>query len=544
VTGRGGRLDGRDLERVRTVAAEVFGHAGLLPGQERAVLAALDGHDVLMVSPTGSGKSLVYQLLGVLLEGPTVVVSPLLALQWDQMEELNATGPVTAAARVSSAESAGLRDEVLRRAGRGDTEFLFLTPEQLAKDDVRREVAAAGPSLVAVDEAHCVSAWGHDFRPDYLRLGELLEDLGRPRVVALTATAARPVREDIAARLRLREPEQVVTGFARDNLALSVTWCPDADRQLAQVLESVEDLDAPGIVYCRTRRATEEHAAALAATGRRVRAYHAGLGRRAREDAHEDFLGGDADLMVATSAFGMGIDKPDVRFVLHAQVPGSPDAYYQEVGRAGRDGLPARGVLCYRPEDLSLGRFFAGGVPREADVSAVVAALPADRATLRRRTGIGPRALGRILNLLDEVERRRDSPPGHGERVAAVLSRAEAYRDIERSRVEMIRAYAETDRCRMAFLTGYFGEDVPVCGRCDNCRTGRAREAADRAADTSSPYPPESRVSHPEFGEGTVMDVEEDRITVLFTEVGYRTLDLAVVQENGLLERLSGSADQ
>jgi ATP-dependent DNA helicase RecQ len=270
-----------------------------------------------------------------------------------------------------------------------------------------------------------------------------------------------------------------------------------------------------------------------------VRAYHAGLGRRAREDAHEDFLAGDADLMVATSAFGMGIDKPDVRFVLHAHVPGSPDAYYQEVGRAGRDGEPARGLLCYRPEDLSLGRFFAGGVPREADVSAVVAALPADRATLRRRTGIGPRVLGRILNLLEEVERGKDSPAGHAERVAAVLSRAETYRDIERSRVEMIRAYAETDRCRMAFLTGYFGEDVPACGRCDNCRSGRAGEAADRAAGTSSPYPPESRVCHREFGEGTVMDVEADRITVLFAEVGYRTLDLAVVQEHGLLERLT-----
>jgi len=532
--------------RVRRAAAEVFGHDRLLPGQERAVLAALEGRDVLLVSPTGSGKSLVYQLLGVLLDGPTVVVSPLLALQWDQMEGLNATGPMTTAARISSAESERTREQVLRRAGRGDTEFLFLTPEQLAKDEVRREVAAAGPSLVAVDEAHCVSAWGHDFRPDYLRLGELVQDLGDPRVVALTATAARPVREDIVSRLRLAQPELVVTGFARDNLALSVVPCADEDRQREQVVEAVAQVDGACIVYCRTRRAAEEYAAALAATGTTTRAYHAGMGARTRREVHEAFMADEVQVMVATSAFGMGIDKPDVRSVVHAQVPGSPDTYYQEVGRAGRDGAPAAGEVFYRPEDLALGRFFAGSVPRKDDVTRVLQALPGDlggaqpvdRAALRETTGVGPRVLGRILNLLEEVASSPEPPTTSPDRVAAVVARAEAYREIERSRVEMVRAYAETDRCRMRFLTTYFGEDDHDCGRCDNCRSGRATASAEGTeARADAPYPPEAAVRHPEFGEGTVMDVEDDRVTVLFAEVGYRVLDLSVVEERHLLER-------
>jgi ATP-dependent DNA helicase RecQ len=544
-TAKGVGQDGgrRQVERVRKAAAEVFGHQRLLPGQERAVLAALEGHDVLLVSPTGSGKSLVYQLLGVLLEGPTVVVSPLLALQWDQMEDLNATGPVTSAARISSAESERTREEVLRRAGRGDTEFLFLTPEQLAKDEVRRDLAAVRPSLVAVDEAHCVSSWGHDFRPDYLRLGQLVDELGRPRVVALTATAAGPVREDIVERLRLVEPELVVTGFARDNIALSVSVCADADRQREDVLQAVQEVTGPRIVYCRTRRTTEEYAAAVAATGVPTRCYHGGLSARARREAHEAFAEGDVDVMVATSAFGMGIDNAGVRAVLHAEVPGSPDTYYQEVGRAGRDGEAARGLLFYRPEDLGLGRFFAGSVPDEAHVRSVVEALPADgpvlRKSLRRRTGVGPRVLGRILNLLEEVASAGDRAGcSVEEQVAAVVSRAEAYRDIERSRVEMMRAYAETGRCRMRFLTSYFGEDVADCSRCDNCRSGRSQEAAGPvAARDGAPFPPETAVRHPEFGDGTVMDIEEDRVTVLFQDVGYRTLDLSVVEERHLLER-------
>jgi ATP-dependent DNA helicase RecQ len=273
------------------------------------------------------------------------------------------------------------------------------------------------------------------------------------------------------------------------------------------------------------------------------------MSKRNRAAAHEAFLAGDVEVVVATSAFGMGIDKPDIRFVVHAQVPESPDTYYQEVGRAGRDGEPASAVLVYRSEDLALGKFFSGGVPDPDDVAAVVRAErrfsethEGDRnrkgrgdarlTAVREATGFGPRKAGRLLNLLDEV-RQGDGPAGAGKRVAAaVVERAEAHRKLEESRVEMMRGYAETDRCRSAYLLAYFGEATEaVCGMCDNCRNGIA---GDEVAEHAT-FRLQSRVTHDEFGHGVVTDVEEDRLTVLFEEVGYRTLSLRVVEEQGLL---------
>jgi ATP-dependent DNA helicase RecQ len=243
--------------------------------------------------------------------------------------------------------------------------------------------------------------------------------------------------------------------------------------------------------------------------------------------------------VIATSAFGMGIDKPDVRFVVHAQVPESPDTYYQEVGRAGRDGEPATGTLLYRPEDLSLGRFFSGGVPRQEDVAAVVRAVGEvgpDRREVARRTELGPRRTGRILNLL-ELAVPEGGPPAPGADddgpVGRVLAVAEDQRRLERSRVEMMRAYAETGRCRAEFLVGYFGERVERCGVCDTCRAGTAPAPVD---ETAAPYVVQSRVRHQDFGPGVVTDLEDDRVTVLFDAVGYRTLALDVVEDQGLLE--------
>ena len=529
------------MARARTVATEVFGHAALLPGQEEAIAAVLDGHDVLLVSPTGSGKSLTYQVAGTLLDGCTVVVSPLLALQHDQIRSLEETD-APRGARISSEETEAQKDAALGDAESGAVEFLFVAPEQLANPDTRTRLGRLRPGLVAVDEAHCVSSWGHDFRPDYRRLGELIGELGSPRVVAMTATAAPPVRTDIVESLSLRDHVEVVTGFARDNIDLAVRHCADAERQRELVLEVVDGCAGPGILYCRTRRSTEEYAEALAARGIRVAAYHAGLGKRRRAAAHDAFLSGAVDVMVATSAFGMGIDKPDIRYVLHAQVPDSPDTYYQEVGRAGRDGEPAAGILAYRPEDLALGRFFTGGVPGREDVAAVLQALgggKVDRVRLRETTGIGPRRLERILNLRQEV---RDSGPGPGDDdgeglVDAVLSRAESHRALERSRVEMMRGYAETGRCRTDFLLAYFGETAPTpCGHCDNCRSGSAQEAVAESRETPGGLVPDARVQHPTFGSGVVTDVEIDRVTVLFDEVGYRTLAVDVVESADLLE--------
>jgi ATP-dependent DNA helicase RecQ len=257
-----------------------------------------------------------------------------------------------------------------------------------------------------------------------------------------------------------------------------------------------------------------------------------------KADAQQQFMEGDVDVMVATSAFGMGIDKPDIRFVLHAQVPESPDTYYQELGRAGRDGDPATAVLVYRPEDLTLGRFFASPVPREDDVHAVLRALAdtpgADRKQLQEQTGLGPRKVARIRNLVDEVRRhRRDTGAGAAVTVDDVTARAEAHRQLERSRVEMVRAYAETSRCRWQFLLGYFGDDSEErCGHCDNCANGAAES---NGAPADARVAPQDRVLHEEFGAGTVMDLEEDAVTVLFEDAGYRTLDLGLVNERDLL---------
>jgi len=388
-----------------------------------------------------------------------------------------------------------------------------------------------------------VSAWGHDFRPEYLRLGDHVRRLGSPPVVALTATAAPPTQRDIVERLGLRDPRTVVTGFGRDNLALEVVRCDDPDRRPRRVLEVFDELaegDAPGLVYCRTRKGAQAQADALADVGHRVATYHAGLGNRRRDEVQRSFMAGELDVVVATSAFGMGIDKPDIRYVIHADAPESPDTYYQEVGRAGRDGAPARGTLVYRPEDLALGRFFSSPVPRRSDVAAVVAAMEAtgseDPLTVRAHLDLGPRRTARLVNLVRLAAEVSDpGNPSSRELVDAVLARAEAQRRLERSRVEMMRAYAETTRCRSAFLLAYFGARVDDrCGACDNCLAGRAGSEGDAAP---APYAVQSAVRHREFGPGMVTDVVDDRVTVLFDEVGYRTLDIGVVEAGGLLER-------
>ena len=525
-----------DLKRT---AAEVFGYRSLRPGQEEAAAALAAGRDCLAVMPSGAGKSAVYQLATIALGGPAVVVSPLLSLQRDQSEHLTAHG--LTAATVNGSTSEGQRAEAYELLRSGKTAFVFLAPEQLAREDVRAVLAQAPPRLLAVDEAHCVSAWGHDFRPDYLRIIDVIEVLEpRPVVAALTATAAPPVREEIVRRLGLRKPAQVIRGFDRPEIHLAVQMFHEGGDKEAAVEETARKLEGTGIVYAATRAETEQYAERLG-----LRPYHAGLGRAERDETQEIFAGGAS--IVATSAFGMGIDRPDVRFVLHASVPGSLDEYYQEVGRAGRDGQPATAILFYRPEDLGIRRFFSGGLPDETLLAEVAAATqtPITLHDLAERSGMSERRLTGLVNLLEaagavrlngEIEPVPDGP-GPAEAAARAVEIATQYRSVERSRVEMMRRYAELTDCRRRFLLRYFGQgaDDP-CGRCDNCDAGLSTPAGDG----QGAFGAGMRVEHQEWGRGVVLADEGDRLTVFFDEVGYKELLTEAVLENDILTPAGG----
>jgi ATP-dependent DNA helicase RecQ len=539
---------------LRRIASEAFGITTWREGQFEAVMAAARGRDVLAVMPTGHGKSLIYQVPGSVLSGPSVVVSPLIALQSEQVEALNsALGEGTAVALNSRV---GVRAERAAWAAleAGSARFVFLAPEQLAREETVGRLAALGPGLFVVDEAHCISAWGHDFRPDYLALGDVRSRLGRPPAVALTATASPHTRTEIAERLGLEAPLVLVQSFDRPAIGLRVErHVGEADKRAA-VLAEVAALEAPGLVYVSTRRETEEYAAALAERGLASAAYHSGRSAADRSAIHARFLEGAAgeriDVVVATTAFGMGIDKPDVRFVVHADVPESLDSYYQEIGRAGRDERPALAVLHYRPEDLGLARYFAGAHVREEDLRAVFDALhgqgPVRATALRAATGLSARAVARALDPLVRSGSVTESRRGY--RAIGGLDRAEAVRrglaeeDVRRrvgaSRIEMMRGYAETEACRRQWLLNYFGEDAPAwCGNCDRCEaTGSARQAREREASTPAGWSMQEPVRHRDWGTGLVMGVDPDRLTVLFESVGYKELALSAIEENeGLL---------
>ncbi|MET8200905.1 RecQ family ATP-dependent DNA helicase [Micromonospora taraxaci] len=531
---------------LRRAARSLFGWTALRPNQLAAMRAVMKRRDALVVLPTGAGKSAIYQIPASLIPGPTVVISPLLALQQDQIAALNERQrPELRAVRISSNESAAQQAEAITEVREGRAEFLFITPEQLSNPDRMAEVAALKPALVAIDEAHCISAWGHDFRPDYLALGHLIEGLGRPPVVALTATASPPVRDDIIARLRLRDPDVVISGLDRPNLFLEVAHCPDEDYRWRRLMTLLRDEGRPGIIYVPTRRSSEELAARLTDAGFPALSYHGGMPVGARAELHEAFLADQVPIMVATSAFGMGIDKPNIAWVVHMALPDSPDSYFQEIGRAGRDGQPARVLLLWRAEDVGLQRFFSGGLPdvdELRDLAALLRRKAATKTELREATGLGPRKLGQYLALLEQVgaaepraRQRIGAPrysPAPADAATAALAEAERQQTVTRSRTDMMRAFAETNACRGQTLLAYFGEQMTeVCGHCDNCHNGTS--VADQGA--VGPFPVHSRVRHPEWGQGLVLSYEDDKMTVLFDEVGYKTLSVRVVSEQGLL---------
>jgi ATP-dependent DNA helicase RecQ len=522
-------------ETIKRLARESLGFERLRPGQLDAVAAAAGGRDVLAILPTGGGKSAIYELAGMLRDGPTVVVSPLIALQDDQLAHLRAAG--LTAIVLNSHQSAREHAAALA-ATCGPDAFVFLSPEQLSNAETRDVLHRARPGLFVVDEAHLISQWGHDFRTEYMRLGAQADALHVPVRMALTATAAPPVRREIVRRLGLRDPELVIGDFDRPHIALSARRVRSEDEKRRELVAAAAELGGAAIVYAATHAAAEGAFDALEAVGERVTLYHAGLSPRTRRDAMTTFLDGSARIVVATVAFGMGIDKPDVRWVLHVDPPASLDAYYQEIGRAGRDNESAHARLLYRPEDFGAAiHLTARGVSR-ASVARV--------ATLLSSGGEVPQTRGTTAALVRLVDLGAVAWAADGtvrwtgtHTVAAAVAESEAEtereNEVERSRLEMMRRYAEHTRCRRSFLLSYFGQSYEgSCGTCDNDVEPRSAPAE------NEPFAVGARVVSERWGEGTVQRYDGDQLTVLFDDHGYRDLLVSLVVQRGLLHTSNG----
>ena len=473
--------------KIVEVAREQVGFEDLRPGQEEAIRSIVDGRDTLVVQPTGSGKSAIYQIAGLMIKGLTIVVSPLIALQKDQLDAIKQQDAAEAVVFNSTLKVAEQR-EALEKLDSGQLEYVFLAPEQLHKPEMVERLRAAKPSLFVVDEAHCVSEWGHDFRPDYLNLGSVIEKLGHPVVLALTATAAPQVRDEIVQRLCLRDPKVHVHGFDRPNISLRVDQFSTEDDKREAMIRRISYADKPGIVYVSTRKDAEAIMAALAEQGVAAVFYHAGMRAVEREQIHERFKAGDAEVIVATNAFGMGVDKADVRFVYHHGISESLDAYYQEIGRSGRDGEPAEAVLFYRPEDTNLHKFHAAAGKLEArNLEQLVQAIdkedgPVAQDTLIENSDLSKRKVVSALQRLEDVGAIETLPTGEvqlapntniTEAAEAAAEQHAQFKDLKRQRLEQMQAYAELLTCRREFLLRYFGDDFTgPCGNCDNCNGG------------------------------------------------------------------------
>jgi ATP-dependent DNA helicase RecQ len=488
------------IDDATTSLRKHFGFEDFREGQREVIATILSGKDAVVVMPTGSGKSLCYQLPAMMMDGATLVVSPLIALMKDQVDSLKARGlPATFInSAIPEAEQRSRIDSVRR----GDYKLIYVAPERFRSPRFNSALRSVNISLFAVDEAHCVSTWGHDFRPDYLRLKNVIQTLGNTRTLALTATATPYVRSDIIQQLGLKDPQTFVSGFDRPNLSIEVVHTQRDRDKISQIKRLANSQSGSGIIYTSTRKAVEQVGTRLRDVGLSVVMYHAGMTDNQRVRAQEEFMGGSKQMIVATNAFGMGIDKPDIRFVVHYQMPGSIEAYYQEVGRAGRDGLASRCLLLFNYADKNTHDFFIeGSYPNGTIVKSVYDALVStglkrielSSNEIARRAGeSNEMAINSSLYLLERA--------GHIERVATFPNRPEqnpkrsraiimlddppattlrtnqtdvARRGaLERRKLREMIEFCYANSCFRTYILDYFGDrhHARQCGTCGNCK--------------------------------------------------------------------------
>ena len=476
-------------ERLLELAQQRFGVERFRPGQRELIEAVLRGENALGILPTGAGKSLTYQLPALLFGRPVLVVSPLISLMQDQQDKLTELNiPI---AKLNSTLKSSEERELVEEMEDGSHELIYVTPERLENPHYLELLKQQRISLFVVDEAHCVSQWGHDFRPAYLGLRDAVRELGRPSVLALTATVTPENIDDILKQLGIEGARVVQLGVERKNLCMEVIRTPRAGQKREFLLSFLAKEAGVGIVYVATVKKAVELHGVLEGAGIRAGLYHGKLKPKQREETQRRFMADELQVIVATNAFGLGIDKPDLRFVIHYNFPASLEAYCQEAGRAGRDGLPARVVLLYRLEDKRLQKYFLGGkYPTRAESMRVIEELRGLIKSGREGEGIGITALATAAQISERRVRvtvaqlesagivkrsqkrvlplRDVSGP---EELDALLSEYEGRRKSDRERLEILMHYAQTPRCRTHFINDYFGEQSgDSCSHCDNCR--------------------------------------------------------------------------